>query len=185
MSFKFYLILVAGLFFSFNVFAQKKYIAPALSNHGSWSMILVPDPQSYVKFERNQPILELMTSWIKDNISPLNIKLVLCTGDLVEQNEMINPEGTKVNQPSKLQWESVARSFSKLDGHVPFITAAGNHDYGYANISSRNTNFNKYFPIDKNFQTQKLVREVAQNAERIPTLENAAFDFTSPHERNF
>ncbi|WP_223815920.1 metallophosphoesterase [Adhaeribacter rhizoryzae] len=68
---------------------------------------------------------------------------------------------------------------------MPFITAAGNHDYGYSNISSRNTNFNKYFPIDKNFQTQKLVREVAQNAEKIPTLENAAFEFTSPHGQKF
>jgi hypothetical protein len=126
-----------------------------------------------------------MTSWIKENIDPLNIKLVLCTGDLVEQNEMINPDGQKVNQPSKLQWESVARSFGKLDGKVPFITAAGNHDYGYADISTRNTNFNKYFPVDKNFRTQQLVREVAQNAEKVPTLENAAFDFTSPHGQKF
>ena len=184
-NYKFCLNLFIGLVLALHVSAQKKYVAPALSTPGSWSMILVPDPQTYVKFERNQPILELMTSWIKENIDPLNIKLVLCTGDLVEQNEMINPEGTKVNQPSKLQWESVARSFSKLDGMVPFITAAGNHDYGYNNISTRNTNFNKYFPIDKNFQTQKLVREVAQNAENIPTLENAAFEFTSPHGRKF
>ncbi|QMU31692.1 metallophosphoesterase [Adhaeribacter radiodurans] len=185
MNARFQISLVIFVLFSLSVCAQKKYVAPALSTPGSWSMILVPDPQSYVKFERNQPILELMTSWVKENIDPLNIKLVLCTGDLVEQNEIINPDGTKVNQPSKLQWESVARSFNKLDGHVPFITAAGNHDYGYANISTRNTNFNKYFPIDKNFQTQKLVREVAQNAEKIPTLENAAFDFTSPHGKKF
>ena len=185
MKSKFLFNLLIALVFAAQAFAQKKYVAPALSNPNSWSMVLVPDPQTYVKFERNQPILELMTTWIKENIEPLNIKLVLCTGDLVEQNEMINPDGKAANQPSKLQWESVARSFSKLDGVVPFITAAGNHDYGYSNISSRNTNFNKYFPVDKNFQTQKLVREVAQNAEKIPTLENAAFEFTSPHSQKF
>jgi hypothetical protein len=185
MKAKFLLSLLLTLLFFGQVLAQKKYVAPALSNPKSWSMILVPDPQTYVKFERNQPILELMTSWIKENVEPLNIKMVLCTGDLVEQNEMINPDGKAANQPSKLQWESVARSFSKLDGVVPFITAAGNHDYGYSNISSRNTNFNKYFPVDKNFQTRKLVREVAQNAEKIPTLENAAFEFTSPYGQKF
>ncbi|WP_223815918.1 hypothetical protein [Adhaeribacter rhizoryzae] len=103
MKSKILLNLLIALLLTGQVFAQKKYVTPALSNSNSWSMILVPDPQTYVKFERNQPILELMTSWIKENVEPLNIKMVLCTGDLVEQNEMINPDGKAANQPSKLQ----------------------------------------------------------------------------------
>jgi len=27
-------------------------------------MILLPDPQSYTKFDTNQPIFELMTAWV-------------------------------------------------------------------------------------------------------------------------
>jgi hypothetical protein len=127
----------------------------------------------------------VVTAWIGENIDPLNIRMVLCTGDLVEQNEMINPTGPNGNQPSKTQWESVSRAFTRLDGRVPYVTAAGNHDYGYSNISRRHTNFNKYFPVDKNFQNQKLLREVLPNAEGIPTLENATFEFTSPHGKKF
>jgi hypothetical protein len=67
LNYKFCLNLFIGLVLALHVSAQKKYVAPALSTPGSWSMILVPDPQTYVKFERNQPILELMTSWIKEN----------------------------------------------------------------------------------------------------------------------
>ena len=164
---------------------KKKYAAPALSDSNSWSMILLPDPQTYQKFARNQPIFELMTAWIADNIEKLNIQLVMCTGDLVNQNEMINPNGTNADQPSKTQWEAVARSFGRLDGKVPYMVAAGNHDYGYSNITVRRTNYNKYFPIDKNFLTQKGIREAALNAEEIPTLENAVYEFTSPQKKKF
>ena len=168
---------------SLPVAAQEKYAPPKLSSPDSWTMIMIPDPQTYVKFGRNQPILELMTSWISENIDSLNIRMVLCTGDLVEQNEMINPDGKVTNQPSKQQWESVAHAFSRLDGRVPYITAAGNHDYGYRNIQERKTNFNTYFPVNKNIKNQQILREVALNAEGLPTLENAAFEFTSPHGR--
>ena len=101
-----------------SVFAQqsasgslgKSYKAPQLSSKDSWSMVILPDPQTYVKFGRNQPLLELMTSWISENIKPLNIRMVLCTGDLVEHNEYINPDGIVGNQPSKSQSESVSRA---------------------------------------------------------------------------
>lgn len=161
--------------------AQKKYSPPALSRADSWSMILLPDPQSYVKFERNQPIFELMTCWIAENIDSLKIKMVLCTGDLVEQNDIINPDFKTANQSSKRQWESVAHSFSRLDGKVAYIPAAGNHDYGYESAEVRKTQYNTYFPIEKNFLNEKMIRDAALNGEGIPTMENASFEFTSPH----
>lgn len=171
------------LLLAFTVDGQRKYEPPQLSSHDSWSMIIIPDPQTYVKFGRNQPLFELMTAWIDENIDHLNIKMVLCVGDLVEHNEMINPDGEFGNQPSKLQWESVSRSFERLDGKVPYITALGNHDYGYKSIENRKSNFNQYFPVDKNFQNRKILRDVALNAAGIPTLENASFEITSPHGR--
>lgn len=171
------------LLLAFTVDGQRKYEPPQLSSQDSWSMIIIPDPQTYVKFGRNQPLFELMTAWIDENIDHLNIKMVLCVGDLVEHNEMINPDGEFGNQPSKLQWESVSRSFERLDGKVPYITALGNHDYGYKSIENRKSNFNQYFPVDKNFQNRKILRDVALNAAGIPTLENASFEITSPHGR--
>lgn len=180
----YFFVFITTLFFSATA-QQKKYEAPALSDPNSWSIIMLPDPQSYQKFARNQPIFELMTAWISENIDNLNIKLVMCTGDLVEQNEMINPDGKAANQPSKTQWESVAGAFARLDGKVAYMLAAGNHDYGYSNISVRNSNYNKYFPVDKNFLTQKGVREVTLNGGNTPSLENAVYEFTSPQGRKF
>jgi len=53
-----------------------------------WTMVIVPDTQSYDKYGRNQGILELMTAWIQENIKKFNIQQVLVAGDLVEQNNM-------------------------------------------------------------------------------------------------
>ncbi|MCO5239031.1 MAG: metallophosphoesterase [Chitinophagaceae bacterium] len=164
---------------------QQKYTPPALSDAASWSVILLPDPQTYQRYERNQPLFELMTAWISENIDPLNIKLVICTGDLVQHNEMINPDGINANQPSKQQWAAIAHAFNRLDSKVPYVLAAGNHDYGYDNISVRRSNYNTYFPVDKNLKTQEILREVTLNAEGIPTMENAAFELVSPQGRKF
>lgn len=171
--------------FSGRLNAQAKYVAPSLSNPDSWSMILLPDPQTYVKYERNQPLFELMTAWISENIDKLNIKLVLCTGDLVEQNELINPDGKASNQPSKAQWAAVSGAFNRLNGKVPYITAAGNHDYGYVKAENRKSNFNTYFPVDKNPKNQEILREVTTNIDGIPTLENASFEIASPKGKKY
>ena len=174
------------VFFLFGeVKAQAEYQAPALEQEDSWSLILIPDTQSYVKFARNQPILDLMTAWIAEQIDPLNIKLAIQVGDLVEHNAILNPDGRIGDQPGKNQWEAVSRSFEKLDGKVPYIAATGNHDYGILNVENRKTEYNKYFPVDKNFLSQKMLREVALDEEGMPTLTNAAYEFVSPDGREF
>ncbi|MET0298795.1 MAG: metallophosphoesterase [Flavitalea sp.] len=173
-----------------SVSGQKKFQKPVLTNSGSWSMIMVPDPQTYMKFSRNQPIFDLMTTWIAENIDTLNIKATVCTGDLVEQNDYFTPNGVNGNQTSIEQWKSVAGAFSKLDEKIPYMITAGNHDYGYKNVSDkdksrRNSNLYKYFPAEKNSLNKKALRELAPNAEGIPTLENAAYEFTSPAGNKF
>ena len=165
--------------------AQKKYEAPKLSNPNSWTLILVPDTQNYVKYQRNQGTLDLMTAWISENIDPLNIKMVLCTGDLVEQNDMIVPDGKNGNQTSREQWLAVSRMFGRLDGQVPYVLAAGNHDYGYKGVEHRGSNYNTYFPAHKNQANYKLLSAAAKNAGGHPSLENSAFDFTAPDGRKF
>ncbi|MCL4637451.1 MULTISPECIES: metallophosphoesterase [Olivibacter] len=159
---------------------NNSYQPPALTDSNSWSMILLPDPQTYVKFSRNQAIFDLMTSWIGEQIDPLHIKMVLCTGDLVEQNNIWIPEGKNGNQVSIEQWRSVAKGFNKLDGKVPYIAATGNHDYGIKSAENRETNYNQYFPLDKNPLSKALLKEVGYDIDGKPSLTNAAYEFSDP-----
>ncbi|TZF82537.1 serine/threonine protein phosphatase [Pedobacter sp. BS3] len=183
---RFYLILITGLVLTAGVHAQQKYTPPALSNPDSWSMILLPDPQTYVKFERNQPIFNLMTSWIGENIDPLHIKMVLCTGDLVEHNTTIDLDPGKANQSPEAQWKAVAAGLGKLDGKVPYVAVAGNHDYGIIKpADDRKSHYGTYFPVDKNPLNKAILREIGLNAEGVPTLENAAYELISPQGRKF
>lgn len=178
-------ILIAILFVASQISAQEKFDAPKLSDPNSWTMIILPDPQTYVKFERNQGILELMTGWISEQIDSMNIKMVLCTGDLVEQNEMLVPDNANGNQTSRNQWLAVSRAFNRLDGKVPYVLAAGNHDFGYKSAENRNSNYDKYFPAHKNASNTPLLSAAGKNLDGKPTLENAAFEFVSPMGRKF
>ena len=97
------------------VLAQHRADRQQLDNSKSFSMILLGDPQGYIKYDINQPLFELQTVWIADNIDNLNIKAVLCTGDLVEQNENLVRNRNMLNQTSREMWESVSRAFERLD----------------------------------------------------------------------
>ena len=96
-----FLLLVTGLLSLTSIIAQVYPVRPQLSDKNSFSMILLPDPQSYNKFDANQPLFELQTAWIANSIGSLNVKGVLCTGDLVEQNEIRIPDGINGNQTSQ------------------------------------------------------------------------------------
>ena len=124
-------------------------------------MVVVPDPQAYTRYGRNQGILEIMTAWIAENKEKLNIQQVICVGDIVESNNLQFPDGKFANQTSKQMWECSSRAFSRLDGVYPYVLVTGNHDYGpyiypdgnhYGTRSSlnRETQFNAYFPSDRN-----------------------------------
>lgn len=140
-------------------------------------MVIVPDPQGYTKFKRNQPLLDLMTNWIEDNRQKLNIGMVLCTGDLVEQNYITELPKENGDQLSTSQWECVSKAFGKLDGKVPYILCTGNHDYGTSATENRYSQFNSYFPPGKNPLNEKILVEMAPNAEGVKTLENACYEF--------
>ena len=115
----------------FTAMGQDRADRQQLDDPASFSMILLGDPQGYIKYDINQPLFELQTAWIADNVDNLNIKAVLCTGDLVEQNDNLVRNRRMLNQTSREMWENVSRSFERLDNKVPYIISAGNHDYGY------------------------------------------------------
>ncbi|MGV8093093.1 MAG: metallophosphoesterase [Mangrovibacterium sp.] len=179
------LMFILTVCFLYTVNAQKEVQAPQLSDPKSYSWILLPDPQTYNKFGRNQPLFQLMTSWIADQKDKLNIQLVFCVGDLVEQNNILVPEGKNGDQTSVEQWKAVQTAFSKLNNLVPYILCTGNHDYGMKSAENRYSQFNSYFPPQGNLLTQSLLVEMAPNAMGVQTLENACYKWKSPSGQSF
>lgn len=178
------LTLLLGLFFlSHAGMAQQGYVKPKLTNSESWSLVLVPDPQTYVKYDRNVGILNLMTSWIRENVDSLNTQFVLCTGDLVEQNDLLNPDTKAANQNSKQQWTNTSEAFRKLDNRVPYVLATGNHDYGHVSAEYRSTQFDKYFSAEQNGFNAKALREIGPALNGNSTAVNAVFEFETPHPK--
>lgn len=164
--------------------AQTVYQKPVLQNKNSWSLIMIPDPQNYVKWGRNQPMLDLMTAWIEENIDSLNIKMVVCVGDLVQNNEKITNDYDG-NQTTQKQWESVSKSFSRLDGKVPYIAATGNHDYSVDRTGKRSSRYREFFSPDRNHLIQKYLVQNTRNEEGQPTLENSALELKGLHGKDY
>lgn len=158
---------------------------PQLEDENSWTMIVLPDPQSYIKFEQNQPIFSLMTRWIKLNKEKLNIELVLCEGDLVEQNNILVGDGVNGDQNSVQQWTAVREAFSVLDTVVPYILCTGNHDYGKKAAENRYSQFNSYFSPNLLKSTSSILEGMMPNYSGELTLENAYYEFVSPHNTKF
>lgn len=130
--------------------AQHRADPQKLVNPESFSMILLGDPQGYTKYDINQPLFDLCTAWIADNIESLKIKAVLCTGDLVEQNDNNVLNRKMLNQTSREMWEAASQALKRLDNKVPYIIAAGNHDYGYKAAENGRTYFPDYIPFERN-----------------------------------
>ena len=102
------------------VSAQHRADPQKLVDPESFSMILLGDPQGYTKYDINQPLFDLCTAWIADNIEPLKIKAVLCTGDLVEQNDNNVLNRKMLNQTSREMWEAASQALKRLDNKVPY-----------------------------------------------------------------
>lgn len=176
---KFKILIIIVFVYTGSLYAQNKADQMRRSHKDSFSMIMLSDPQNYIKYDYNQPIFDLMTAWVADNIDSLNIKTVLCTGDLVDQNECLVPPFPRFgNLTSRQQWEYVSYTFNRLDNKVPYIISTGNHDYGYTRSENSMTRFPEYFNIERNSCWKKTIVEVCNNRAGYPTLENAAIEVT-------
>ncbi len=177
MHFKFIILVLLLGIKSFFLLAQDRADQQHLTDPTSFSMILLGDPQGYIKYDINQPLFDLCTAWIADNIQNLKIKAVLCTGDLVEQNENIVLNHKMLNQTSREMWKSSSRAFERLDNKIPYIISAGNHDYGYKSSENGMTHFPEYFPSERNNTWREICISTFPNRNGIISLENAAFEF--------
>ena len=157
-------------------------VYPALQEEGSFSMILVPDPQSYTKFAANQPLFELQTAWIAQNINRLNIKATLFTGDMVEQNgkqiSLPLPNPYNGDQTGRQQWEAVSRGLSRLDNRLPYVVAQGNHDIGHITATDRHSLAPEFIRPERNIKFDKCLVSTCPNWEGVHTMENSAYEFT-------
>lgn len=163
---------------SATVFPERKVPVPELSDKNSFTWILFGDPQSYLKYNRSQPLFELTTAWVSENIERLNIKSVLCVGDIVEQNNIIVPKhGSYGDQISHYQWEAASRAWARLDEKIPYIITTGNHDFGYKSSENRMTQLPKYFPTSRNSKWQECLVEIYRDGDNPKSLVNAAFEF--------
>ncbi|MBR2006526.1 MAG: metallophosphoesterase [Alistipes sp.] len=156
-------------------------VYPALQEEGSFSMILVPDPQSYTKFAANQPLFELQTAWITQNINRLNIKAALFTGDMVEQNgkqiSLPLPNPYNGDQTGRQQWEAVSRGLSRLDNRLPYVVAQGNHDIGHITATDRHSLAPEFIRPERNIKFEKCLVSTCPNWEGVHTMENSAYEF--------
>ncbi len=174
-------LLLLFLAFSAAVNAQDRADRQSLDDPESFSVIVMGDPQGYVKYDINQPLFELTTCWIADNIDQLNIKAVLCTGDMVEQNENICMNRKMLNQTSEEMWESASRSMARLDNKVPYFISGGNHDYGLRSSEDGRTHLPDYFPFKRNSMWRNIIVSDFPNREGRVSIENSAYELEVPN----
>ena len=183
------IVLLFSIFCCNLIFAQSRgpetVYYPTLEDPKSFSMIMVADPQAYVKFAMNQPLFEFQTAWIAQNIKRLNIKTALFTGDMVEQNNKLisKPLPERYNngdQTSRQQWEAVSRALSRLDNKLPYVVCQGNHDVGYISAENRFSNLPEYVYPERNSTLGNVLVSTCANYQGVHTLENAAYEF---HDR--
>ncbi len=140
------------------------------------------------KWRHKQPLCEYLFGWAVQNKGDLNLKAVLCTGDLVEYNQSMASTKSRYlhrgmqngNMDSEGQWKAISDICSRqLDGFIPYIFCTGNHDYGHrcGDGARRFSQFGRYFPANKNPLWNDCVVEMFPNYDGVETLENAIYRF--------
>ncbi|MBL9165094.1 MAG: lamin tail domain-containing protein [Planctomycetaceae bacterium] len=155
-------------------------IAP--SPNAAWSMVVMPDTQNYSKSSRDLPIFSQLTHWIKDHKEEYKIQVVLQEGDIVNQNSQVAP--TSGDQTADQQWANAKAAMSVLNGKLPYIMAAGNHDLGTTSAQNRNTQFNTYFKASDNPLVDPAQGGVLRGYQVPGELQNAYFELHAPDGRD-
>jgi hypothetical protein len=98
----------------------------------SFTVVALPDTQYYAA--AHPEILAAQADWILRRSHDDHIVAVVHEGDVVDADE-------------PRQWRAAARSLHELDGVVPWVLSAGNHDYRRSgSVISRDSQINTYFP---------------------------------------
>lgn len=159
------------------------------SSSESWTLALIPDVQTYVKFAKNQQRYYDMMQWIADHREELDIAIALYTGDLVEHNKIKTPPREGGDQNSRQQWEAFRRGLDRIRLNIPVIVCAGNHDIGFRNGENRSSQLNDYFKATQspflNPADGGLLKEMWDDPVNGRTLQNAFYQWKAPDGRDF
>lgn len=142
-----------------------------------WSIAVIPDSQNYVKSSQHREGFTQMTEWIRDHREEFNIGLVLHEGDIVNNNDTNDP--TSGDQTSSQQWANAQTSMKVLNGHVPYVMAAGNHDFGPTNAENRNTEINNYFSATDNPLVNPAFGGILKGQMVAGRVENSYYEMTA------
>jgi hypothetical protein len=106
----------------------------------AFTVVVLPDTQFYA--QAHAEIFEAQTRWIMQHAREQEIAFVLHEGDIVDQAF------------NRGQWEVAARALHALDGVVPYVLAAGNHDLltGMMGLTTDAPLMNEFFPASRFMQ---------------------------------
>ena len=147
----------------------------------AWSMVVLPDTQNYVKSPVYKNLMVQMCEWIRDNRDPWKIQLVLHEGDIVNNNDYERRNSS--DESGSQQWQNARDALALLDGHVPYVLATGNHDFGTTNAQNRNTQINNYFHASDNPLVDPAQGGILRDTMQPGHLENACYELTAPDGR--
>jgi len=115
------------------------------ANDRPFTIALLPDTQYYKKYSGTSRlhIFESQTRWIADNMIGENIILTIHLGDIVD----ISTDSL---------WLSALKSLNFIDGLMPFILTAGNHDILELKNKETSTYEKSYQLFEKHFTEEKF-----------------------------
>ncbi len=102
--------------------------APPAFHAGSATLVVLPDTEGY-PIKRPQ-IFRAMMQWVADKRETRNIAAILHVGDVTNNN-------------ADEEWKVARKCFDLVEGKIPYVLAAGNHDYDHT--PGRLTHMNNYF----------------------------------------
>jgi predicted phosphodiesterase len=94
-------------------------------------VVVIPDTEVYAN--KQPQTFSAMLQWIADNQEKRNIGYVLHVGDITNNN-------------AEHEWMNARRAFDIIEGKIPYVLAAGNHDYDHT--PGRLTYMNDYFRVE-------------------------------------
>lgn len=104
---------------------------PLPYHDGSTTLVVLPDTEVYCA--KRSSILFDMMDWVAKSKDDRNIKYVLHVGDITNNNY-------------KYEWEHARKAFDIIEGKIPYVLAAGNHDYDHT--EGRLTYMNEHFNVE-------------------------------------
>jgi len=98
---------------------------------GSTTLVVLPDTEVYCA-KRPQIFYDMM-KWVAEQKDARNIEYILHVGDITNNNQ-------------RYEWKHARKAFDIVEGKIPYVLAAGNHDYDHT--PGRLSYMNEVFKVE-------------------------------------